>query len=147
MYNFCCSLVIQLSIAHQQGDRFCLCLWTQHTGGLKRMPDQLLLLSVPASHFLAGGSQRISPLRISPLGMTLATASGTCSYRAERGPWHHGTAGAAPQTSVATRHGSWDRGGQHTPGEGAGRLGQLVWCLAVSLQVDITCVLEVVRAR
>lgn len=78
----CCTLVIQLRIPHQQGDRFCLCLCKQYTGALKRMPDQHLLPSVLAPHFHAGSSQCTSPS-----GIALGIVPGTCRYGAERGPW------------------------------------------------------------
>lgn len=100
-------------------------------------------------HFHAGSSRARC---IGPSGITLAIMSGTCSYGAERGPWRCDTAGAAPQTLVTTGHGSWDRRGQHTSGEGKEQRGccSLYCSLSdlsnISLQVDVTCMLRVVRA-
>lgn len=115
------------------------------------MPHQPLLHSVLVLLFHAGISCAGISQHTSPSGIRLAIVSGTCSYGAERGPWHCETAGAAPQTLGTTRHGSGNRGGQHTSGEGVDRLGEwglaaCLTCLTVSLWVDVTCTVGVVRA-
>lgn len=100
------------------------------------MLDQPLLCSVLVLLFHARSSWRPSPS-----GITLTVVCSTHSYGAERGLWGCDTASAAPQTLGTTGHGSCNRGGKHTSGEGADRLGQwgvaaYLTCLTVSLWVD-----------
>lgn len=115
------------------------------------MLDEPLLPSVLVLLFRAGSSGARSSQRTSPSGITLVITSGTCNFEAERGPWCWDTADTAPQTLGTTGHGSCYRGGQCTSGEGTGRLEQwdvaaCLTCLTVSLWVEVTCMVGVVRA-